>query len=287
MLVTGATGNVGSAVVAELRRLDRPVRALVRHAEKARTMLGGDVEISVGDFGDRGSIEIALKGAQQLFLACSNDPRQVEYETNVIDAAENAQIEHVVKLSALGAKVGSRLDFWDWQGQIEQHLQGSRVPVTILRPHNYMSGLFAAVDSIQSASKIFGCAGDAKIPMIDPRDVAAVAAVALTEEGHQGKVYTLTGPEALTFEDVAQQLSVAIGRRIVYVNLPDDAALQGLLGAGMPRWLATNLITLFQILRQDADPLITNDVREVTGREPRRLTDFLQHHKGTFAAVTG
>jgi hypothetical protein len=121
-----------------------------------------------------------------LFLASANDPRQVEFETNAIDAAMDAGIEHVVKLSALGAAIGSRLHFWDWHGRIEQHLQGSGPPTTILRPSNYMSGLFAAAGSIQTAGKIFGSTADAKVPMIDPRDVAAFAAIALTG-GPQGQ----------------------------------------------------------------------------------------------------
>ncbi|MFN2491055.1 MAG: SDR family oxidoreductase [Actinomycetota bacterium] len=287
VLVTGATGSVGSAVVAELRRRDVPLRVFVRDARKAETLLGGDVELSVGDFGDRGSIEVALKDAEFLFLACANDPRQVEYETNVIDAAVGAGVDQVVKLSALGAEIGSRLDFWDWQGRIEQHLQESRLSATILRPHNYMSGLFAAAGSIQGAGKIFGSAADAKIPMIDPRDVAAVAAVALTKQGHEGKTYTLTGAEALTFQEVARNLSEVTGREIEYVDLPDEAALEGLLGAGVPDWLAANLITLFQIMREDTDPRITDDVREVTEREPRRLRDFLKDHKVVFGAVEG
>jgi uncharacterized protein YbjT (DUF2867 family) len=174
----------------------------------------------------------------------------------------DAGVEHVVKLSALGAAIGSRLDFWDWHGRIEQHLQGSGLPTTILRPSNYMSGLFAAAGSIQTADKIFGSTADAKVPMIDPRDVAAVAAIALTEEGHRGKTYTLTGPEAVTFDQMAQQLSEVTGTQIDFVNLPDEAVLDGLLGADMPDWLATNLITLFQIMREESEPRITNEVRE-------------------------
>jgi uncharacterized protein YbjT (DUF2867 family) len=214
VLVTGGTGNVGSAVVGELRRRDVPLRAFVRDADKAKRLLGRDIELCVGDFGDRESIDVALRGAEILFLASANDPRQVEFETNAIDAAMDAGIEHVVKLSALGAAIGSRLDFWDWHGRIEQHLQGSGLPTTILRPSNYMSGLFAAAGSIQTAGKIFGSTADAKVPMIDPRDVAAVAAIALTGEGHRGKTYTLTGPEAVTFDQVAQQLSELTGTQI-------------------------------------------------------------------------
>src|SRR5919112_5134149 len=104
ILVTGATGNVGSRVVHELRGRGVPVRAFVRDAERATGMPGESVELAVGDFGDPGSIRAALDGVDGVFLACSNQPRQVEYEASVIDAAEEAGVRRIVKLSALGAE---------------------------------------------------------------------------------------------------------------------------------------------------------------------------------------
>jgi uncharacterized protein YbjT (DUF2867 family) len=281
VVVAGATGNVGSALVHELQRRDALVRAFVRDSDKAEVAFGKGIELSVGDFADRATIEVALKGADKLFIACANDPRQVEFETNVIDVAADSSIEHVVKLSALGAEIGSRLDFWDWQGRIEQHLEETTLQTTILRPHNYMSGLLASAGSIRHSGKIFGSAGNARIPMIDPRDVAAVAAVALTQDGHRGKRYTLTGPEAFTFGEVAQQLSQVTGRQIDFVNLSDEEALDGLLEAGMPDWLATNLVTLFKIFKEEAEP-VTDTVYDVTGSAPRTLKSFLEDHKGAF-----
>jgi uncharacterized protein YbjT (DUF2867 family) len=125
ILVTGASGTVGSNVVRRLLDSGAPVRAFVRDAEKAVAVLGNDVEIALGDFGDPATIEAALKGVDRVFLSCPNDPRQVEYERNVIDVAARGGVQRLVKLSANGARVGSPLEFWDWQGRIEQHLDGA------------------------------------------------------------------------------------------------------------------------------------------------------------------
>lgn len=286
VLVTGATGTVGSRLVGLMRTEEMPVRVFVRDPDKAVRLLGSDVELAVGDFADRGTIEIALKDVDKLFLACANDPRQVELEGNVIEAAAHSDVGHVVKLSALGAEVGCRLSFWDWQGRIEEHLLRSGLPATILRPHNYMSGLLAAAGSVRAGGTIFGTAADARIPMVDPEDVAAAAKAALTEPGHEGHVYSLTGPEAVTFSEVAAELSDVLGRPIAYVDLPEEAAMEGLKAAGLPDWVVSNLITLFQIFRED-EPRISDDVRKLTGREPRRLGDFLRNHKAAFEGGPG
>ena len=281
VLVTGATGTVGSEVVRELRERGVPVRAFVRDPRKAAALLGEDVELAVGDLGEPESLRRALDGVDRLFLACANVPGQVEHETGAIDAAAQAGVARVVKLSALGAEPGSPLAFWDWQGRIEAHLARSGVPAVVLRPANYMTNLLAAAPS----GRLFAPAGDARIAMVDPRDVAAVAAVALTEAGHDGRAYVLTGPEALTYGEAAAGLSDATGRDIGFVDLPDEAARQGMLDAGMPGFVADFLVGLFEALRAGAHAVPTGTVRAVTGREPRSVADFAREHAGAFGGV--
>lgn len=282
MLVTGATGNVGSRVVQELLSRGVSVRAFVRDPDKAAAVLGQGVELARGDFSEPGSIRRALEDMDCVFLACGNHPRQVEYETNVIDAAHAAGVRRIVKLSAIGARVGSPLAFWDWHGRIEQHLRASGLPAVILQPGTYMSNLLGSAEAIKHTGKLFAPAGDARIAMIDPRDVATVAAVALTGDGHEGKTYTLTGPEAITYDGIAGQLSEAIGRKIDYVDVPDEAARQGMVESGMPEWFADNLVTLFGILRQGAAAQTTDVVRALTGREPHGFAGFARDHAHLF-----
>jgi uncharacterized protein YbjT (DUF2867 family) len=134
MLVTGATGNVGSQVVKELAGRGVPVRAFVRDPGKAATLLGPDVALAVGDFADRPPTGAALEGVDTVFLACGNLPEQVAHETGVIDAAAAAGVGRLVKLSALGAGIGSPVAFWDWHARIEGQLRASGTPWVILRP---------------------------------------------------------------------------------------------------------------------------------------------------------
>lgn len=284
VLVTGATGTVGSRVVRELQDRGVPVRAFVRDPDKAISLLGRDFDLAVGDFSDPQSLRRALDGVERLFLACGNVPAQLEYENNAIDAAAQAGVQRIVKLSFVGAAVGSSLVFWDWHGRIEQHLRGSGVPAVILRPSTYMSNVLGAAETIKHAGKLFAPAAGAWVAMIDPSDVASCAAAALTEDGHAGNTYVLTGPEAITYRDVAEHLSAATGRTIDFVHLPDAAARQGLAQAGTPDYMVDFLIMLFGALRQGAAAQTTDTVRTLTGREPRTFAEFARHHAHLFAA---
>jgi uncharacterized protein YbjT (DUF2867 family) len=286
VLVTGATGNVGSRVIRDLMARGGNVRAFVRDPGKAAGMLcdepGRCVEIVPGDFSDAASVSRALEGVDRVFLACANDPRQVEFETGVIDAAAAAGVRRIVKLSALGAGVGSSVAFWDWHGRIEEHLRASGVPYVMLRPTFNMTNLLGSAEGVKHAGTLFAPAGGARVAMIDPKDVAAVAAVALTEDGHDGKTYTLTGPEAVTFERVAEELSAAVGRRIQFVSVPEEVARQGMVEQGLPEFVAGQIVVVFGFLRRGAQDRTTDAVRELTGREPRGFPRFARDHAGLF-----
>ncbi len=284
ILVTGATGTVGSHLVALLRQRNVPVRAFVRDRDKATTMLGPDVELAVGDFGDPGSLRTAMNGADQMYLACGNHPLQVQWETAAIDAAAAAGVRRIVKLSAIDAEIGSPVAFADAHGHIEAHLSARGVDHVLLKPTFNMMNLLGATDSVRQADAIFLPAAGAKVAMIDPRDIAEVAAVSLTSDGHDGRSYELTGPEAITFDDVAEQLSSVLGRSVGFVPVPDDAALAQLVGAGAPEWFATNLVTQFGLLRSGTQAEARDVVRVLTGREPRSVAEFLRDHEGAFTA---
>jgi len=282
VLVTGASGNVGSRVVQELKARGENVRAFVRDAKSAAVMFGDGVEIVTGDFGDEGSLRAALDGVDRVFLACSNQPRQVEYETRVIDTAKAAGVRRIVKLSALGAEIGSPVAFWDWHGRIEEHLQASGVPSVILRPAFSMANLLGSAEVIGQTGMLFLPAGGASVAMIDPRDVGAVAAGALTEDGHDGEAYTLTGPEAITFERVAEGLSAAVGQHVQFVSVPDEAARQSMTEQGLPEFVAGQIVTVFGFLRRGMQASTTGMVQALTGREPRGFAEFARDHARLF-----
>jgi len=280
-LVTGATGSIGSRVVALLRERGVPVRAFVRDTGRARALLGGDVELAVGDFDAPATVRAALDGISDLFLLTANHPRQIEHEVVLIDEAADAGAR-VVKLSAIGAAAGSPLPFWDCHGRSEVHLHGASPAAVVLRASFYMSNTLAAADSVRGAGSIFAPAAGARIAMIDPRDVAAAAAALLAEGGHEGDTITVTGPTAITYDDVAEALSAVTGRSVAFVPVPDEAALAGLVDAGMPEWLAGNLVRLFGLLRAGAAAETSDGVRALTGAEPRSFADFTRDHAAAF-----
>ena len=156
-----------------------------------------------------------IDGADAVFLGCANVPEQVDFECTVVDQAARPGVGRIVKLSAQGADPAAAVAYWRWHAQIEEHLRASGVPSVVLQPSFYMSNLFAATEHVREQGMLFAPAGDAAITMVHPADVAAVAAVALTTDGHDGATYLVTGPEAITYTQVATDLSTRSAARWV------------------------------------------------------------------------
>ena len=283
IVVTGATGNAGSEVVRALAARGSRVRAFVRDPGKARDKLGENVGLAVGDFADTGSVCAALEGADALLLSCADDPRRVGWETAAIDAAAAAGVRRIVKLSAATAEPGSPVAFWDWHGQVEQYLRASGTGWVILRSGWYMSNLLAAASRVAAEGRLYAPAGEAQIAMIDPRDVGAVAAAMLSNPGHEGQTYLLTGPRAITYAQVAAGLSAATASTVEFVDVPGDAARQAMIGDGMPGFVADQIVRMFGMLRQGVAAQVSPDVETLTGSAPRDFASFARDHARLFA----
>jgi uncharacterized protein YbjT (DUF2867 family) len=278
VLVCGATGNVGAAVAEALRARGVPVRAFVR--DPARMPLLG-LDVAVGDFADAGSLRRAMAGVDRVFLSSADGPDKVRHEAAVIDAAAEAGVELIVKASTMLAQVGSPLAPLDWNGRAEEHLRGSGLPWVILASGFYMTNLLAAAGPVREHGVLPAPAGDGAVAMIDPRDVAAVAAVALAGDGHAGRSYRLTGPEAVTYARIARALGAE------YVDVPPEAARQELEASGMPAWLVDHLDRAFALIRDGALAETTDVVRAVTGRDARDIEVFARDHAAVFAGHGG
>ncbi|WP_248813537.1 NAD(P)H-binding protein [Frankia sp. AgPm24] len=296
MLVTGATGTVGSQVVRQLRRRQVAVRAFVRDADRAASQFGSDgdgVRWAVGDLSDPASVRRAMRGVDRVFLSTANSPAQQPQETTVIDAAAAGWVKRIVKLSALGAQIGAPQLFLDAHGRIEQQLATCGVPSVVLRPAFFMSNLFALAEPVRTSGTLFAAAGDARIAMIDPADVAAAGVAALLAgtgpdtniggQAHEGRTHVLTGPQAITFADVGVALTTATGREVRYTEVSDQAARAALLGLGAPAWLADNVVMIYALLRQGHAEHTSNAVQALTGRPPRTIAEFAAEHRAAFA----
>lgn len=280
ILVTGATGTVGTHLVRELQTRKAPVRAFVRDRDAATAKLG-DVELAVGDLGDPHALRRALVGVDQVFLTAADGPHKVAHETAVIDAAAEAGIERIVKLSAIGARVGSALPAFGWHGEIEAYLERSSVPAVVLQASFFMTNLLMVAGRVATMGQLGAPSNDAKVSMIDPRDVAAAAAAVLTDRTHEGRTYALTGGEAITFAEVAQALAVAIGRPVEFINVPEAAAPAAFQGGG-PDWLVTQLLGVFDLIRHGAYAQTNETVRTLLGRAPRTIADFARDYAKAF-----
>jgi uncharacterized protein YbjT (DUF2867 family) len=282
ILVTGATGTVGAHVVRALDGRGATQRVLVRDPDKAAAVLGTGIDTTVGDLADPASLARAFDGVDRLFLACGNEPGQVERECAAIDAARDAGVGLVVKLSGPRADVESPLLFERWHGQIERHLVATGLPSVLLHPTAFMTNLLAFAGTIAETGMLFAPAGTARIAFVDPRDVAAAAVAALVEEGHRGRAFRLTGPAAITYEQIAATLSATTGRSIRYVDVPDDAARQSMVEAGLPPMVADAIVAVFASQRAGAMDQVTTGVRTLTGWEPRNFAQFARDHAALF-----
>jgi uncharacterized protein YbjT (DUF2867 family) len=285
ILVTGATGNAGSHVVRALLEHGQDVRVFVRDPDRAAGLFGDAAELAVGDFADPDSVRAALEGVEDVFLSGADDPRRVEWETSAIDAAVAAGVRRIVKLSSIVAEPGAPVAFWDWHGRVEQHLRRSGVSTVVLRSSFSMSNLLAAAEQVALEGRLLAPAGEARIAMIDPRDVGAAAAVVLSTQGHEGRTYVLTGPEAITYGHVAAELSAATARAVEYVDVPDEGAKQGMIQRGLPEFVAEQVVNVFAMARQGAAEQVTATVESLTRRPPRDIAAFARQHARLFAPV--
>ncbi|HEV2894794.1 MAG TPA: SDR family oxidoreductase, partial [Actinomycetota bacterium] len=242
ILVTGATGHVGSELVRLLAEQGAPARALVHSPDKAAPIQHQGLETALGDFEQPDTLDVAMKGCDQLFLLAPPTPRQPQQEQHVIDAARRAGVGHVVKQSVPWAAPDAPVVFSRWHGQVEQHLAQSGLAYTLLRPSSFMQNFLMSAQQVADQGVLYGMFGEGRVAFIDTRDIAAVAAELLTSPGHDGASYTLTGPEALSAAEVAERLAAATGRQVSSVDLGADGYRQALAGAGMPGWMVDGVV---------------------------------------------
>jgi uncharacterized protein YbjT (DUF2867 family) len=282
IVVTGATGNVGSSVVRSLIERGEKVRAFVRDAEKARQLLGEGVELSVGDFDDVRSVAGALNGAERVFLSSGEGPDKIRWERTVIDAAVEAGVGLVVKASTMGADGGS-FGSLAWHGQLEDALRASGLPWTILQSNWYMTNLLPIAGQIAATGKIFMPAGEARIGMVDPADTGRVGAAVVASDGHEGTTYAVTGPQGVGFAQVAEALSTATGRTIEYIDVPPEAAKEAMAATGLPDWLPDFLDRLFARFRAGDFSDVTDTVERLTGSPATTIEAFARQHAAVFS----
>lgn len=283
VLVTGATGKVGGALVRLLADAGREVKAATRRPEAARERLRELAEIVELDYARAATYDAAVEWADRLFVVAPPfDPRASDHLSSFVDWAVQAGVEHVVLLTAMGTEGRDDLAL----RRLERLVEKTGVAWTFLRPNVYMQNFHPGFlrREIQREGSFHLPAGDARVSLVDARDVAEVAASTLSGDGHAGRAYTLTGPQALDHHEVAGILGEAAGRDVRYVPTGDEAMRERLLELGWPAGHADVVVEFFHAIRSGERSRVSGDVEEVLGRAPRSLEDFARENAEAWGA---
>ena len=287
ILITGATGNVAGVLIPNLTSLGEDVRALVRDESKAQGLKDAGIEIVVGDLEQPDTLDAAFRGVDRVFLITPPNPNQVIQAKNGIKAAQRSGSTTIVRLSAGAVKdmPGALPRVSRQHSTIDGELRASGVSYTVLKPHFFMQNTMMAAQTVASEGVVYMPFKDGKVGMIDVRDIGDFAAKVLTEDGHQGQTYALTGPASISFHDVAATLSRALGKVVRYTDVPLQVAREGMLGMGLSEWFADALNEYSTAFSEGYGDFTTNDVQHVTGHPARSYETFARDFAQVFGAA--
>ena len=281
ILVTGATGNNGRELLKALSAKGVPAKAMIRPSDDGGGLPAG-IETVAGDFDDPASLQSALAGVERAFLLTPSTEHAEEQQKRFVAAAARAGVRRLVKLSQFAAALDSPVRFLRYHAAVEAAVRDSGMAWTFLRPNLFMQGLLQFAGLIKAKGLFAAPIGDARVSVVDVRDNAAVATAALTEDGHDGRTYTLTGPEALTHAEMAARLSAAAGREIRFADASDDQLREAMAGAGMPDWQVEGLVEDYAHYARGEASMVSDGVEAATGRPPRGFDGFARDHVAAF-----
>jgi uncharacterized protein YbjT (DUF2867 family) len=281
ILITGASGTVGKAVLRETGRMESKFRGMFRSKEEAAKAPSG-CEAVLADYSDRQALRKAIDGVTSVFVVCSPIPQLVELESNVLDVCKETGVKHVVLSSALGSGDYGK-SFPSWHRKVEDKLKTTEMSYTILRPNGFLQNIVTYnAPSIRAQGAFYAAMGDAKVSYVDVGDIAVVAAKALKGGVHAGKTYELNGPEAISNQELAKRISKVAGRTVNYVDIPESAQREAMLGLGMPEWQVTALLELQQYYKQGGGGKTDGLLRALIERDPITLHQYLRANAREF-----
>jgi uncharacterized protein YbjT (DUF2867 family) len=280
IVVTGATGHVGGALVAQLAGLNEPVRAMTRRP--AAATFPPDVHVVYGDCDDVASLDAAMVGADRAFLMSAQATGSADHPTHdlaLVDAARRAGVRHIVKLSVYDGGLTDDA-IGAWHREAEEAVTGSPMAWTLLRPGRFMSNALQWASMIRRGDTVHIPFARRPSAPIDPADIAAVAALVLTTEAGRNATYQLSGPEVLTPEDELVVLGEVLGRSLRLVEPGIDATRAGMLAAGMPAEVVDAIVARAVEGHDAAEMLPT--VRQLLGRPPITFAAWATAHAASF-----
>jgi uncharacterized protein YbjT (DUF2867 family) len=286
ILITGATGTVGSEVVKQLSAKGENiiVKAAARSATDNTFENLNRVQVVQLDYDKPDSLAVALKGVDKLFLLTPFQSNMVDLTSNLVSEAKKAEVKYIAKQSVMGADAEPGITPGRLHRQAEKIIEESGIPFTFLRPNFFMQNFVNYYSNlIRSQGAFYIPAGDAKVSFVDVRDIAAVAVKSLINDNQQkGRAYNITGGEALSYGQAAEILSKAVGKKINYVNVTDQDARNGMKDMSMDEWTIKSMIELFEITRAGYVSEISPIVEQVTGNKPITFSQFAKDYAGAF-----
>jgi uncharacterized protein YbjT (DUF2867 family) len=286
ILVTGATGKTGRALVTQLLGAGVRVRALVRDRARAADLAAEGAELVVADLDQPHTLPAAVAGVRAAYLNTAAEPQQVTLHSQFIRAAASAGVRHIVRHSVRGAAPDSAVKIARWHFASQRELEESGVAWTHLQPVYNMQNFLGFARTIRSPGVFCAPMRDAAVSMVDARDVASIAAAVLTGKGHEGKTYVITGPAPVTFADAAVDLSRACGAHVRYVDVELHDARTIFSHMQLPAWYVDDLLGFYAYYRSGAGALVSDAVRRITGRPPRRFSDFARDYRSMFTGAS-
>ncbi|WP_312491180.1 SDR family oxidoreductase [Sphingomonas sp.] len=282
ILISGATGGIGGEVCRLLQDAGTPFRAMARRPEQVDALRQKGMDAVLGDFDRAETLAAAMRGCDTLFLITPPTQSQFRQETGAIDAARREGVKRIVKISASDGNIHSPVPWARTHARIDHHLRGAGIDWTILKPTAFMQNFLWFKDPVAKGF-LPQVAGKGSVSWVDTRDVARVAATVLTEDGHAGATYFLTGPETLDMKEAAARLGEVTGRRVRYLNLPKPLFAALLRLTGNSRWMTRGLVVQFADVvagHHDIDP--TFEIERLTGHPPRDFRTFVRDHRAAF-----
>ena len=281
ILVTGGTGVVGSEILRLLSRAQIPARALTRNPQKAQDLPG--ITWVAGDLARAETLTRVFEDVKTAFLLTHYYEDMVALQHHAIVAARAAGVTHLVKASAFAASPHSKAPIGRWHYQIEQELEASGMGWTVLRPHHFMQNLLAQAQYVSNEGAIYSPSGDGKIPYVAANDVAAVAFVTLTQPGHFGKKYVITGSEALSYRQASEIIGEVIGKKLRFVDESPEEARARRIREGVPPAVIESILAIGAYQRAGGKTVtITSTVADLTGRSPQTVAEFVREHASAF-----
>ena len=290
ILVTGATGTLGSEVVRQLSSATPAVniKAALHSAQSIKKVKeeGDRVEVVLIDYNKPETLKEALNQVDKLFLLTPDVPNAHELASNLVIEAKKAGIRHIVKQSVMGADLEADVGTMRLHRQAERIIEKSGIPFTFLRPNEFMQNFINFHSpSIKNNNAFYLPLEDAKVSLVDVRDIAAVAVKSLTEDRndkHDNKTYLITGPEAQSYHQAAEILSNATDKKISYVNISEEEARGAMKEMGMSDWIINTISELYGYFRKGNASQVSSAVEEVTGKKPISFSQFAKDYAEAF-----